>query len=368
MKNYYSILGVNKNSSVDEIKKAFRKLALENHPDKNPGDKIAEERFKDIAEAYDVLSDPEKKSKYDKPDPFYGSFSGSKKSENPYDEWARKSGNTSKNSRTEWDGFVNFDEFFQNGFTTRKRSKHKKGPSISITVPMSLPDMLSGITKKIKLKRTVKCGECGGNGALDGASFLTCPKCSGQGWVTRVEDIGTGKKSMCTNCTGTGKMVLEKCFKCEGKNTEVIEDIIEIKIPAGSIAGMQFVIDGKGHESEDSTEPGDLIVFIKDDIDPEFIRSGTNLRVIREISIPDAIGGCKIKVRMPSGENIQTIVEPGTTHGTVLQFPGKGIPDLGLGSHGDFLVEIRIKIPKLVDKEDYDFLELMKNNKIFNNG
>jgi molecular chaperone DnaJ len=189
------------------------------------------------------------------------------------------------------------------------------------------------------------------------------------GNFVRVEDytsFGSPKKTKCNSCNGTGQVILENCHICHGSRIEQIEDIIDINIPAGSRAGMQIIVSGKGHE-DGGLEPGDLIVFIKELENDGFIRNGTNLRVIKEISVIDAILGCKIKVKLPLGEMIQTVVEPGTQHGTVLQFPGKGIPELNMGMKGDFLVEIHIMIPTPKDEEDLALLEILKTNKLFNN-
>ena len=378
-KNYYTALGIDKSASLEEIKKAYRKLAMELHPDRNPGNKSAEEKFKEVAEAYETLSDTDKKVKYDKswsPGYGYGTPPPPPKPEDPFAEYVRKTGgnNRRRESYNPFGGgyddvFSDFDTFF-NSRTGKQPPppKKKKGQGISINIPITVAEMVTGVQKKIKLKRNVKCGPCKGTGALDGKSFQGCGRCGGSGWVTRVEHIGVnGKQTRCDQCNGEGRVVLETCHTCGGLKTELKEDIIDITIPPGSIAGMQFIIAGKGHEENGTVDPGDLIVFIKELQEDEFIRTGTNLRVINEISIVDAILGCKIKVKMPMGDIIQTIVEPGTTHGTVLQFPGKGIPDIGAGTKGDFLVEIRIKIPKPVTKDDYDLLEKLKKTNLFGN-
>ena len=377
-KNYYSSLGIDKNASLEEIKKAYRKLAMELHPDRNPGNKSAEEKFKEVAEAYETLSDTDKKTKYDgswSPAYGYGTPPPQPKPESPYDEYVRR---TSSGARREaynpfgggWDEqFSDFDTFFNSRTSKQPPPKKKKGQGISINIPITVAEMVTGVQKKIKLKRNIKCNPCKGTGSMDGKSFQKCGRCGGSGWIRRIDDIGTysNKQTKCDQCSGEGKVILETCHTCNGQKTELREDIIDINIPAGSIAGMQFIIAGKGHEDIGATEPGDLIVFIKELNEDEFIRTGTNLRVIHEIQLLEAILGCKIKVKMPMGEIVQTIVEPGITHGTILQFPGKGIPDIGAGTKGDFLVEIRIKIPKPITKEDFDLLNDLKNTKLFGN-
>ena len=350
---------------MEEIKKAYRKLALENHPDTNPG-KNTEEMFKEIAEAYDILSDPAKKAKYDSPiNNTYSNPGRNPFSSSPYDDYMKRSSNRNKSAGWE-ESFYDFDEFFKE--TPKReppRTRRKKGQSISINIPISVTEMATGTQKKIKLKRNKKCSGCNGNGALGGNSFQSCGRCSGTGYVVRVENLFANRKTPCDVCHGSGKVILEECEVCNGIKVHLVEDIIDINIPAGTIAGMQFIIERKGHESADCSDPGDLIVFIKDLPDSEFIRTGTNLKVVRQISIVDAILGCKVKVTMPLGDIVHTVVEPGTTHGTILQFPGKGIPDLGTGTKGDFLVEIRIKIPHPISKEDYDLLENLRKTKLF---
>ncbi len=361
-KNYYSILGIDKNSTGEEIKKAYRKLAMEFHPDKNPGDKLAEEKFKDVAEAYDVLSDPSKKAKYDRPEPAWGAGSNPFGAGTPFDDFMKASSNQ-RYAYSE-DFFFEADGFFGG---IPKRKVNKKGRGISINIPLSVAEMITGVQKKIKLKRNVNCTRCKGSG---GETYQSCGRCGGQGYVTRVEDIGHwgrgSRRSVCDRCQGTGKVVLENCIDCLGEKTQTIDDLIDINILPGSIPGMQFVIAEKGHE-DGATIPGDLIILIKDQNDPEYIRNGTTLKKICDVPLLDAIKGCKLKVRMPLGDVIQTVVEPGTQHGTILQFPGKGIPDMGIGTKGDFLVEIRVKIPEPKDQEDLDLIEDLRNNKLFSN-
>ena len=366
-KNYYSILGIERGANSEEIKKAYRKLALEFHPDRNEGNKIAENRFKEIAEAYEILSDPIKKAKYDKPEPvFGGSWAGGygNPNDNPYEEYIRNRKGSFSGFRGNPDDYLKDIEDFFSTRKSAKQQKPKKGQGISINIPISIEEMISGTQKKIKLKRNVKCKSCKGEGI---ETLQNCGRCGGVGYVRRVENLGYGqfggKQTPCDVCHGKGKVPLENCLDCKGRGTVLQDDIIDINIPAGFIPGLQFIVNGKGHE--DGVEPGDLIVLIKEAPGEEYIRAGTNIKIIKEISVLDAISGCKLKVKLPCGDTIQTIVEPGTSHGTTLQFPGKGIPDMGIGSKGDFLVEIKIKIPYPEDKEDLDLLEALKNMKLF---
>jgi len=364
-KDYYSILGIDKNSTSEEIKKAYRKLAMEFHPDRNPGDKIAEEKFKGIAEAYDVLSDPDKKIKYDTPNPYQGRKADPFGPGSIFDEYMKASSGT-RTSHSD-DFFFEMDDFGEFNVFKKKKQVPKKGRGISINMPLSVSEMITGVQKKIKLKRSVNCKTCKGSGT---ESYQKCARCIGSGFVTRVENIGffgrDSKKTPCDVCHGSGNVVLENCIDCLGAKTKVIEDLIDINILPGSIPGMQFVVPDKGHE-DGALSPGDLIIMVKDLGDSEFIRAGSTLKKVCEIPLLDSIKGCKLKVKMPLGDSIQTVIEPGTQHGTVLQFPGKGIPDLGIGTKGDFLVEIRVKIPSAKDQDDFDLIEQLRNNKLFSN-
>ena len=355
-KNYYSILDIEKKASQEEIKQAYRKQAMRYHPDKNPGDVRSEERFKEIAEAYEILSDPDKKAKYDRPEPsIRASFFGT---EDPFAEYMRTTGATAN----EFNPFARAKTRTQT--PPKPPPKRTKGSAISINIPITLSEMIQGTQKKIRLKRSIKCSSCNGSGETP---YKKCTRCGGSGYALIHDHYGGDQRGVCPRCSGDGREYSEPCHKCKGSKTEPIEDVIDINIPRGTIAGMQFVVSGKGHDDGES-DPGDLVVFIKELPDDEFIRIGTNIKTIREISVIDAILGCKIRVNLPNGETIQTIIEPGTHHGAVLQFPGKGIPEINMGSmKGDFLVEIHIKIPKAKTREDHELLESLKSTNLFGN-
>ena len=345
-KDFYAVLGVERNASPDEIKKAYRKLAIKYHPDKNPGNTVAEERFKEAATAYDTLSDPEKKRKYDSvgSNPFGGGPFGS--DFNPFQS----------------QGF-GWGDFFNPG------NQRRKGNSLSVTIPITISEMITGVRKKIRVKRYCKCSTCSGSGAKDGESFQTCQRCSGTGYITsnRMKGIAMVQTTMpCEYCSSTGKIVLENCLDCLGGNgLKTVEEVVDINMPPGAIPGMNFEIKGKGNEGNDSTEPGDLIVRIGEIEDPRYSRSGTDLKITKEINFIDAVLGSKLTVEMPTGENITTVVEPSTKPGTILQFPGKGIPNYGYGSKGDFLIQVQVKIPSAETQEEKDFMESLRSNKIF---
>lgn len=344
MKDYYQILGVNKSSSPDEIKKSYRKLALQFHPDKNPDDKEAEAKFKEIAEAYDVLSDPAKKQKYD----LGGSGFFKSAGFNPFSHFGA-------------------DDFWSDIFA-KKNFQEKRGQNLFVNVPLTIQEMYTGTKRTIRTKKYKKCQPCSGNGSLNGDSFQTCHNCKGSGQVQKSFMNGFAQVNrimQCEQCNGSGKMILEVCEKCIGKGANIIDEEIDIDIPAGALPGMQLSVNGKGNEEPGATFPGDLLINIKEIVDPVYERQGTNVKISKEISFFDACIGTRVNVVLPLGEHVQLLVEPGTSHGTILQLQGKGIYEFSMGSRGDFLVEIKIKVPKPRNQEDIEMLKEIKENEFF---
>jgi len=344
LKDYYKILGVQENADQESIKKAYRANALKYHPDKNQGNKEAEEKFKDLAEAYEHLSNPEKRK--------------------AYDSSKRFGGRANDFFNQGFDEFVNRSPF-GTGFNGPNR---QKGESLSITLHINLREILKGVEKKIRIKREKRCNSCQGNGSEGGTSFQTCGTCNGSGMTTVVKSNGfvqVNSVNVCYSCSGTGKVILENCLDCFGKGLKKIEDTVDVNIPPGALDGMQFMVDSKGDESRFGGKNGDLIVRIKEMPDPKFIRKGIDLISFREITFIDAILGSTIEVNLPSGENVKSIVEPGTIPGTVLKFASKGIPNIGYGGIGNFLVELNIKVPKNLNDEQKELLENLKENDIF---
>ena len=340
-KDYYRILEVERNASGEEIKKSYRKLALQYHPDKNPNNKESESRFKEIAEAYDVLSNPDKKSKYY----FSGSFFQSAGS-NP---------------------FAKYDNYWNDMFT--KREKYKKGQNLFVNIPITLQEMYLGAKRTIQARKYKKCAPCKGNGSLNGESHQTCFNCKGSGFVQKMHNHHFAQVTTtveCEQCHGTGKMIFEICETCIGKGANVFEEEIDIDIPKGSLPGMQLTVEGKGNEEPGSTVPGDLLINIKEIEDNVYERQGTNVKIIKEINFFDACLGTKIDVKLPLGEVISLLVESGTSHGTILQLQGRGIYEFSMGSKGDFLVELHIKVPKPRNQEDIELLEEIRKKEIFN--
>lgn len=348
MENYYDILGVPESADQDSIKKSYRELAKKYHPDKNK-EKGAEEKFKKISEAYDHIGDPEKRKKYDRKRSMQNAFF---------------TGQGFNNNYGYSDPFANH----YNAYQQAQPAQDPKGSNLNITLRITLSDVLNGVTKKIKLKRDKKCTPCSGTGALDGQSLQTCGTCNGSGQLLATQmrgfvHINTVKP--CHVCNGSGKTILEYCFTCIGKGVRSEEDVIDINIPAGSSDGMQFVVQGRGNEAKGNGISGDLYVKIKEIPDERFIRRGIDLISVREISFIDAVLGTNIEVDLPSGGSVKAVVSPGTISGTFLKFSQNGIPNLGYGGIGDFLVELNIKVPNDLNDEEKKFLEELREYDMF---
>jgi molecular chaperone DnaJ len=342
-KDYYKILGVERNATKEDIKKAYRKLAVQYHPDKNPGNKESEAKFQELAEAYGTLSDDQKKSKYDTGGSFFQSAGF-----NPFGNYPQS-------------------DFWDDIFA--KRSQNKKGQNLFVNVPLTIQEMYLGAKRTINSRKYKKCNSCEGNGSLDGKSFQTCYNCKGTGSTqsTRFQQFSQiTTSSQCEQCHGVGKMILEVCEGCYGKGAIVFEEEIDIDIPVGTLPGMQISISGKGNEEPGATFPGDLLVNIKEVGDNYYERQGTNIKVVKEISFFDACIGTNIDIKLPLGEIVSVLVEPGTSHGTILQLQGKGLYEFSMGSKGDFLIEIHIKVPKPRNSQDIEDLKEMSKKEIFN--
>jgi molecular chaperone DnaJ len=348
MENYYEILGVQDNSDQETIKRAYRTMAKKYHPDRNK-EKGAEEKFKKISEAYDHIGDPEKRKQYDKKRNFKDSFFGGG-----------------------FNGFGSgFNDPFANHYNAYQQSqppRDPKGSDLNITLRITLNDVLNGVTKKIKLKRDRKCSPCSGTGALDGKSLQTCGTCNGSGQLLATQMRGfvhVNTIKPCHVCNGSGKTILEYCFTCIGKGVRSDDDIIDINIPAGSSDGMQFVVQGRGNEGKGNGVSGDLYVKIREIPDDRFTRRGIDLISNREITFIDAVLGTNIDVELPSGGTVKAVISPGTVSGTLIKFSQNGIPNLGYGGIGDFLVELNIKVPNDLNQEEKKFLEELREYDMF---
>ena len=359
-RDYYEVLGVSKSATKEEIKKAYRKQALKYHPDKNPGDKKAEESFKEAAEAYEVLSNDDKKARYDR----FG-HAGMGSSSNGF----------GGAGMTMEDIFSSFGDIFGDAFggfgafggSRRGGKRVNKGSNLRVKVNLTLQEIANGTEKKIKVKKYVACSQCGGTGAADSSSFSTCSTCRGSGHVTRLTNTLLGQMqttSTCSACNGEGKTITKKCASCYGEGIIQKEEIIKINIPAGVGRGMQITVSGKGNAARRGGMNGDLLVVIDEIEHPELIREGNDLIYNLFISIPDAILGAQVE--MPTVDNnVKIKIEPGSQPGKILRLRGKGLPDVNGYGKGDLLVNVNVWIPKNLPKEEARLIEKFKESESF---
>ncbi|TVQ10718.1 MAG: molecular chaperone DnaJ [Bacteroidetes bacterium] len=364
-RDYYEVLEISKNATAEEIKKAYRQKALKHHPDKNPGDKESEEKFKESAEAYEVLSNPDKKAKYDRyghaglgngGGGYGGGFGGGMSMEDIFSQFGDIFGGA-------------FGGGFGGGYSsggTRGR-RVNRGSNLRIKVKLTLEEILKGVEKKIKVSKYVPCKTCKGNGAKDGSSFRTCSTCNGSGRVTRVTNTFLGQMqttSSCPSCGGEGQIITEKCNTCFGNGIVKDEEVIAINIPAGVAEGMQMSMSGKGNAAARGGVPGDLIVLIEEVKHEHLIRDGNNLLYDHYISFPDAALGTTIEVPTLEGK-ARIKIEPGTQSSKVLRLKGKGLPAVNSYGRGDLLVNINVWTPQNISKEEKEILENLSKSESF---
>ncbi len=372
-RDYYEVLGVQKNANADEIKKAYRKAAIKYHPDKNPGDKEAEEKFKEAAEAYDVLSNPDKRARYDQFG--HAGMSGAAGGAGGFGGFG---GGFSME-----DIFSQFGDIFGGHFGGSWSSgggRHvNRGSDIRIKVRLTLEEIASGVTKKLKINKTVACDKCGGSGAQDANGYSTCSACNGTGYVTRVENTFFGRmqtQGVCPTCGGTGKVITKPCEKCHGEGTMRGQEVVEIKIPAGIGEGMALTVSGKGNAAQHGGVSGDLLVIIEEEPHADLVRDGNDLIHNLNITVTTALLGGTVEVPTVDGR-AKIKIAPGTHAGKVLRLGGKGLPDINGYGRGDELVVVDITIPdrlnaeerrlveKLAEQPDFQRAESVKNQNIF---
>ena len=361
-RDYYEVLGVAKNADAAEIKKAYRKLALKYHPDRNPGDKEAEEKFKEAAEAYDVLSNEEKRRRYDQ---FGHAGVGG------------GAGGFGGGGMSMDDIFAHFGDIFGSfggfgGFGGGGRSARRvnRGSNLRVKVKLNLEEIAAGVEKKIKVKNYVACQHCNGTGAKDGKSYSTCSTCKGTGQVTRVQNTILGAMqttSTCPTCGGEGRIINDKCPHCGGEGVLLSEEVITLNIPAGVADGMQLSLSGKGNAARRGGVNGDLIVLIEEEEHPDLIRDGNDLLYNVFVSFPEAVLGETVEIPTIEGK-AKVKIEPGTQPGKILRLRGKGLPDINGYGKGDLLVKVSVWIPKTLSKDDKKLVEKMKESEGFRPG
>lgn len=356
-RDYYDVLGVAKNASADEIKKAYRKLAIKYHPDKNPDDKAAEENFKEAAEAYEVLSNPEKKQRYDQfghAGAGQGGFGGggSMNMEDIFSQFGDIFGG----------GGSPFDSFFGGGQSGRGGRRVARGSNLRIKVKLTLEEIAKGVEKKIKVNKQVVCQTCGGTGAKDKSSFSTCRTCGGNGSVRRVTNTILGQMqttSTCPTCNGEGSEITAKCGACHGDGLTRGEETISIQIPAGVSEGMQLSMSGKGNAAPRGGVAGDLIILVEETPHETLKRDGFHIVYDLYISFADAALGASVEVPTIDGK-AKLKIEAGTQAGKILRLKGKGIPEVNSYHRGDQLIYINIWTPKALSKEERELVEKLQ--------
>jgi molecular chaperone DnaJ len=354
-RDYYDVLGVSRSATLDEIKSAYRKLAMQYHPDRNPGNKEAEEKFKEITEAYEVLSDEEKRRRYDQ----FG-HAGMRAGQ---DFHQYTSMDDIFSAFGDIFGGSLFEELFGGG---RRRSAQRsprpqgeRGADLHIRLPLSLEEIANGTEKTLKVKRYLPCSTCNGTGSRSGTGgYATCPTCNGSGQISQVSRSMFGQFvniTTCPTCSGTGTILRDPCPTCNGEGRTMGEDTVRVAIPAGIYEGMEFRLRGKGHAGRRGGPPGDLIVEIEEKEHPYFRRDGNDVVYNLVISFPDAVLGGEVEVPTLDGTALLTI-KPGTQPGTVLRMRGKGLPVYNSTERGDQLVVVNVYVPTKVNGHERDLL------------
>lgn len=358
-RDYYEVLGVEKNASAEEIKKAYRKKAIQYHPDKNPGDKEAEEKFKEAAEAYDVLSNPDKRARYDRfghqgmGGAGGGAYGGGMSMEDIFSQFGDIFG-----------GGI-FGDIFGGGSSYGRQREHvNRGSDLRVKVKLTLNEIATGVEKKIKLTKYVSCQHCKGTGAKNGTAYTTCNTCKGSGRVAQVQQSFFGTRqyiTTCPDCGGEGKRITDKCPHCNGEGITRAEEVISINIPAGVAEGMQLSLQGKGNAARHGGVNGDLLVQILEEEHPDFKRNGDNIIYNLLLDYPTAALGGTIEIPTLDGR-AKIKVEPGTQPGKQYGLRGKGLPSVNRYGVGSLIVNVSVYIPEKLSREDKQKLEALRES------
>ncbi len=360
-RDFYEILGVGKSASQDEIKKAYRKVAMQHHPDRNPGNKEAEEKFKEAAEAYEVLSDPDKRGQYDR---FGHAGMGNR-------------GYGGAGHMNMDDIFSNFGDIFgedifgsffggggRGGGGGARRGRGTRGSNLRVKIKLTFEEIAKGANKKIKVKKHVTCNTCNGLGAKDKNAFQTCTTCQGSGQVRKVTQTFLGQMqtvTTCPTCNGEGQIITNKCTSCKGEGRQYGEETVSIDIPAGVMEGMQLSMSGKGNAGERGGAPGDLLILIEEEPHPELQRDGLNVAYDLHISFPDAAFGVQLEVPTIDGK-AKIKVPAGTQSGKIFRLKGKGFPSVNSYEKGDQLIHVNVWTPQTLTSEEKSMLEKMQES------
>ena len=364
-RDYYEILGVTKGAAADEIKKAYRKVAMQFHPDRNPGDKAAEEKFKEAAEAYEVLSDTDKRAQYDR----YG-HAGLQGNGRGFGGGSNMNMDDIFSQFGDIFGDDIFGSFFgggRRGGAGGGRARGVRGSNLRVKIKLNYEEIAKGVSKNIKVKKYVSCNTCAGSGAKDKNSVQTCSTCGGSGQVRRVSNTFLGQMqtvTTCPTCNGEGSIVTAKCPVCKGEGRVYGEETVTIDIPAGVQEGMQLSVGGRGNAGERGGPPGDLIILIEEEQHPELHRDGLNVAYELHISFTDAVFGLQAEVPTIDGK-AKIKIPPGTQSGKIFRLKGKGFPGVNTYERGDQLIHVNVWTPQNVTPEEKTMLEKLNDSPNF---
>ena len=362
-RDYYEVLGVSKSASADEIKKAYRKVAMQHHPDRNPGDKVAEEKFKEAAEAYEVLSDANKKAQYDR----FG-HAGVGNNRGGFGGGAGMNMDDIFSQFGDVFGDDIFGSFFGGGRSGGGgRSRGTRGSNLRVKIKLNYEEIANGATKTIKVKKYINCSTCGGSGAKDKGSVQTCSTCGGSGQVRKVTNTFLGQMqtvTTCSACNGEGTTVTNKCTSCKGEGRVYGEETVNIEIPAGVQGGMQLSMSGKGNAGERGGASGDLIILIEEEAHAELQREGLNVVFDLHVSFTDAVFGTQVEVPTIDGK-AKIKIPPGTQSGKIFRLKGKGFPAINSYERGDQMIHVNVWTPQNVSSEEKEMLEKLHHSPNF---